>query len=49
MKEQPDPVCKCGKTSVGICPRCGQNMQYDITGQFANDISTGKKIRCQFP
>lgn len=24
--EQPDPVCTCGKTSEGICPRCGQNM-----------------------
>jgi hypothetical protein len=23
---QPDPVCHCGKTSEGICPRCGENM-----------------------
>jgi len=21
---QPDPVCACGKTSEGTCPRCGQ-------------------------
>lgn len=21
-----DPVCSCGKTSEGVCPRCGQNM-----------------------
>jgi hypothetical protein len=26
MGEQPDKVCVCGKTSIGICPRCGQNM-----------------------
>ncbi len=24
--EQPDPVCCCGKTSEGQCPRCGQKM-----------------------
>lgn len=24
--EQPDPVCRCGKTSEGVCFRCGQNM-----------------------
>ena len=24
---QPDPVCTCGKTSEGICPRCGNNME----------------------
>lgn len=24
--EQPDPVCGCGKTSEGTCPRCGQRM-----------------------
>lgn len=24
--EQPDPVCGCGKTSEGTCPRCGQQM-----------------------
>jgi hypothetical protein len=23
---EPDPVCGCGKTSEGLCPRCGQNM-----------------------
>lgn len=22
----PDPVCVCGKTSEGLCPRCGQDM-----------------------
>jgi hypothetical protein len=26
MYEQPDPVCTCGKTSEGVCPRCGQDM-----------------------
>ena len=26
MSEQPDPVCCCGKTSEGLCPRCGQKM-----------------------
>ena len=25
-REQPDPVCRCGRTSEGICFRCGQNM-----------------------
>ena len=25
--DQPDPVCTCGKTSEGICPRCGENMK----------------------
>ena len=23
---EPDPVCKCGKTSEGVCPRCGEQM-----------------------
>ena len=23
---QPDPVCHCGRTSEGVCPRCGENM-----------------------
>ena len=30
-----DPVCTCGKTSDGVCPRCGQNptqeTDFDIT------------------
>ena len=25
---QPDPVCVCGRTSEGICPRCGQDVNY---------------------
>ena len=25
-EEQPDPVCLCGKTSEGTCPRCGQKI-----------------------
>ena len=25
-REQPDPVCYCGKTSEGLCPRCGYVM-----------------------
>jgi hypothetical protein len=25
----PDPVCACGKTSEGICPRCGQQPLLD--------------------
>ena len=26
--EQPEPVCICGRTSSGRCPRCGQNMDF---------------------
>lgn len=26
-REQPDPVCVCGKTSEGVCRRCGQDME----------------------
>tara|TARA_Y100000034_G_scaffold6676_1_gene7347 strand:- start:6529 stop:6798 length:270 start_codon:yes stop_codon:yes gene_type:complete len=25
-RQQPDPVCGCGKTSEGICRRCGADM-----------------------
>jgi len=26
-REQPDPVCHCGRTSTGTCPRCGEQMR----------------------
>ena len=26
-KQQPDSVCRCGKTSEGVCRRCGQNLE----------------------
>ncbi len=25
--EQPDPVCGCGRTTSGVCRRCGQTMK----------------------
>lgn len=26
-REPPDPICVCGRTTEGVCPRCGQDMK----------------------
>jgi hypothetical protein len=31
--EQPDKVCCCGKTSEGICPRCGQKITEEASDE----------------
>ena len=40
---QPDPVCVCGKTTEGTCPRCGQtplrNPAYDGPDGIFTDYS----------
>lgn len=40
MHEQPDSVCGCGKTSEGLCPRCGQ-----IASQFGGHLKLLADLR----
>ncbi len=35
-REQPDPVCHCGRTSTGRCPRCGEDMEKHAASGVAN-------------
>jgi len=44
MNEQPDPVCSCGKTSEGLCPRCGQDMS--VLGQHLAYLKTMQDELC---